>query len=123
MTPEKLKQKLAASGVTATLQGEEIKLRKFGAKGVIAIQKLLLSIPKNELNQPIDLDDTATFYAFVLSKSAADDAGNLLFDSDEGRAALEDLDLEELVPLAEQALKLNGMAKEPDDAAKKNLTN
>jgi hypothetical protein len=123
MTPEKLKQKLAASGVTATLQGEEIKLRKFGAKGVIAIQKLLLSIPKNELNQPIDLEDTATFYAFVLSKSAADDAGNLLFDSDEGRAALEDLDLEELVPLAEQALKLNGMAKEPDDAAKKNLTN
>ena len=121
MDPAKLKQKLAASGVKATLQGEEITLRKIGAKDGLEARKLILSMQTNELGQPVDLVDVATFYAFVLSKSIVDADGSLPFDSEEYRAVLENLPLEELVPAAEQALKHSGMAVEPAQA-KKNLT-
>lgn len=117
MTPDSLKAKLAET-IPAELCGDKIALRRIGARDGILLNKLLVGLPRNELNQPQDERDMATYYAAALSKSICD-GDALPFDTDEGRKALEALPLPELVDLSERALQFSGMAAEPE-AAKKN---
>jgi len=87
---------------------KQIHLRKLSAQdGLILFNRI-----KKETDEPhtpeVDREKTLAFNADVASKTLADEAGDLLCDSDDGRALLKQMSFGELAELSEIALRHSG---------------
>lgn len=98
-------------------EGKVIYLRKIGAADGIEIFTSIKSLASENRSPHDDMTETMKFNAKVISKSLADESGELVLDSDEGRATLENMNFNELAELGELALRHSGYG----GSAKKNL--
>lgn len=105
--------------------GSSIRIGKLGAEQKISLGIRYQGYERNadgtRLKNP---EDIAEFQILLVAAAARDEQGNSLFVGREGRTALNCIDHNDIVLLANQASRLNGMDR--DDAvedAKKNLSN
>jgi hypothetical protein len=97
-------------------RGHRVHLRKIGAKDGIALFATIRDLDGNPRTEDEDRRDTLCFNASVVSKSLANESGELLFDSDEGRETLQQVNFYELSELSDLALAHSGK-----DGQKKSL--
>jgi hypothetical protein len=93
-------------------QGQTVYLRKIGATEGVAMIAKIKAISSEELNEERDRKETVEYYAFAVSKSLANEAGDLDLDTDEGRTLLAQMNFVELCELGTLVLTHNGFAAE-----------
>lgn len=88
--------------------GQELYLRKIGAKDGLELFTRIKDLASENRSPDQDQIETLNFHANVVSKSVADESGELLFDSDEGRDTLKQINFGELTELGTLVLKHSG---------------
>lgn len=101
--------------------GQTLYLRKIGASDGAALIEKIKALSGESLNESRDRDETINFHAAAISKSVADEHGNLLLDSDEARDELKAMAFSELVELGELVLKHSGFGSEKKSSPTKNV--
>lgn len=103
---ESLRQRIASQHTTVTFGGETWRIGKLMAADAIKIARLMDGAAGVESDNDARL---VPYYAALLSKTLQDDAGGLPYDSDEGRALLEKIDV--LIDLGLAATEFNTSKK------------
>lgn len=98
--------------------GEQLHLRKIGAKDGLELFTRITGLAAENRGSDEDRIETLNFHANVVSKSVASESGDLLFDTDEGRDTLKQINFQELTELGTLVLKHSGYG---GGDAKKNL--
>lgn len=107
MNLEELKKRVAKNTAVTLKDGSVWPMRKLSAATGIAIGKAFMAAghvdPDGPEPEPQKLIDA---YSLLLSKVLCDESGALSLDSDEGREYLQQLDLETILELGEQAQEI-----------------
>lgn len=97
--------------------GQDVYLRKIGAKDGLALFSSIKQLATENRKPEDDQIETLKFHANVVAKSLANEQGELLFDTEEGREQLQQVNFHELTELGTMALAHSGYGGE----TKKNL--
>jgi hypothetical protein len=112
MNLESLKARNAANVTSMELDGEKVYLRKLSAGDGMAVGKAFQAAGHTDPNGPEPSTEAfAEAYAILLSKTLCDAAGNLTLDSDDGRAALRQLDFQAAQALSQKAQEWSGLGE------------
>jgi hypothetical protein len=88
--------------------GQKIWLRKLSAKDHLELLGRIKDEATKEHTPESSRQATLKYHVTVAARSVADDQGNLLFDTEEGRQTLEQVGFAELCELGELVLSHNG---------------
>lgn len=113
MTLEELKSIVCTVGAYQWC-GRTIHLRKLGAKDHIALFSAIKSDAGKELSPQEDHDAVLRHHVEMTARTLADEQGNLISDSDEGRKYLASLPFDDLVSLGVLVMSHSGYTTEPE---------
>ena len=115
MTPEQFAARIKSHVTTVEVAGQPVTVRKLGAGALLEFRKRTRTIELDDLNRPKNEDDLYSVFSFVASKTLCNEAGELTFDSDDGRGRLLGLPVKELEEIGLRALEWSGLAAPSDD--------
>jgi hypothetical protein len=100
--------------------GETLYFRKVSAAEWRALCKRLTDggTPLDEHNHPVRDADVLTWWGWVLGKHLCDENGVLTHDTAEKQAELQQLTVNEITSLGQQACVWSGVARTPEEAKK-----
>ena len=111
MTAEQLRDAFRSSrkSVTITLSDfGEIRLTQM----VVSDAMPLLEVAASFASKAVSTSEMAEFWVSIISKCVVDEAGELVFDSDEGRSIVRGLRIDWLTELGNAAVAINGIGEE-----------
>jgi len=115
-TLDKIREAHRARRKAVKVAGVDVSLAPISAASAMALQKRHADKAGTTDDDPALLE----LWIDTIAATARDEAG-LVFDSDDGRAVLRELTLDELADIGGEALLMAGLAKPKDEAdAKKN---
>lgn len=116
MNLDELKKRTIKVAKVSLSDGSEWHIRKLSATVGIAVGNAFMAAGHTDPNGPApSQEQMLDAHSLLLSKAVCSEAGDLLLDSDEGRAALKDLDYPTIQELSSKAQEWS-----IPDGAKKN---